>query len=217
MRKFSILLAAAGTMVAVPAMAQTAESTFTGPRAGVMLGYDRLQPGSGNGSTIDDNNHADGLLYGGDLGYDVAFGQVVVGAEGEITGSTSKVDNNPINPNNFGYGRVKAGRDLYLGGRLGYIVSPTTMVYGKVGYTNARLDLTRNDGVTNTGRSYNLDGFRVGAGVEKALSPRTYAKIEYRYSNYSDARLEYPNGANTNNFDVDTDRHQVVAGVGFRF
>ena len=217
MRKFSILLAAAGTMVAVPAMAQTAESTFTGPRAGVMLGYDRLQPGSGNGSTIADNNHADGLLYGGDLGYDVAFGQVVVGAEGEITGSTSKVDNNPINPNNFGYGRVKAGRDLYLGGRLGYIVSPTTMVYGKVGYTNARLDLTRNDGVTNTGRSYNLDGFRVGAGVEKALSPRTYAKIEYRYSNYSDARLEYPNGANTNNFDVDTDRHQVVAGVGFRF
>lgn len=217
MRKFSILLAAAGTMVAVPALAQTAESTFTGPRAGVMLGYDRLQPGSGNGSTINDDNHADGLLYGGDLGYDVAFGQVVVGAEGEITGSTSKVDNNPINPNNFGYGRVKAGRDLYLGGRLGYIVSPTTMVYGKVGYTNARLDLTRNDGVTNTGRSYNLDGFRVGAGVEKALSPRTYAKIEYRYSNYSDARLEYPNGANTNNFDVDTDRHQVVAGVGFRF
>lgn len=217
MRKFSILLAATGTMVAVPALAQTAESTFTGPRAGVMLGYDRLQPGSGNGSTINDDNHADGLLYGGDLGYDVAFGQVVVGAEGEITGSTSKVDNNPINPNNFGYGRVKAGRDVYLGGRLGYIVSPTTMVYGKVGYTNARLDLTRNDGVTNTGRSYNLDGFRVGAGVEKALSPRTYAKIEYRYSNYSDARLEYPNGANTNNFDVDTDRHQVVAGVGFRF
>ncbi|MDE0880300.1 MAG: outer membrane beta-barrel protein, partial [Sphingomonas bacterium] len=116
-----------------------------------------------------------------------------------------------------GYGRVKAGRDLYLGGRIGYLVSPTTMVYGKVGYTNARLDLTRNDTVTETGNHFNLDGYRVGAGIEKSLTPRTYAKVEYRYSNYGDARLEYANGANTNNFSVDTDRHQVMAGVGFRF
>lgn len=222
MRKFSLALTgaalAAGTMLASPVFAQTAESTFTGPRAGVILGYDGLRPGSSADSNIrGDRQGADGLLYGGDVGYDIAFGQVVVGAEGEITGSTGKVDNNPRDPNQFGYGRVKAGRDLYLGGRLGYIVTPTTMVYGKVGYTNARLDLTRNDTVTTTGQSFNLDGFRVGAGVEKALSPRTYAKVEYRYSNYSQARLEYRNGTNTNNFGVDTDRHQVVAGVGFRF
>ena len=214
----AVALAAAGTILAVPAAAQTAESTFTGPRAGVILGYDGLRPGSTEDSDIrGDNQTADGLLYGGDIGYDMAFGNVVVGAEGEITGSTGKVNNDPVDTNQFGYGRVKAGRDLYVGGRLGYIVTPTTMVYGKVGYTNARLDLTRNDTVTETGRSFTLDGFRVGAGVEKALGPKTYAKLEYRYSNYGDARLEYANGANTNNFSVDTDRHQVVAGVGFRF
>jgi len=217
MRKISIALAATATLVAVPAIAQTTNAPFTGPRAGVLLGYDRLQPGSSDNSTISDKNHADGLMYGGDLGYDVAFGNVVVGAEGEISGSTSKVDNSPRDSSQFGYGRVKAGRDLYLGGRIGYIVTPTTMVYGKVGYTNARLDLTRNDTVTETGQHFNLDGYRIGAGVEHELSPRTYAKIEYRYSNYSDARLEYANGGNTNNFGVDTDRHQVVAGVGFRF
>ena len=209
---------AVGMSLASPAAAQSAESTFTGPRAGVMLGYDGLRPGSSADSNIrGDDQSADGLLYGGEVGYDIALGGVVVGAEGEVSGSTGKVDNDPRDPNQFGYGRVKAGRDLYIGGRLGYIVSPTTMIYGKVGYTNARLDLTRNDTVTNTGQSFNLDGFRVGAGVEKALSPRTYAKVEYRYSNYSEARLEYANGANTNNFGVDTDRHQVVAGVGFRF
>jgi len=210
--------AAFGLGIAAPAMAQDAGAPFTGPRAGVILGYDGIRPGSTQDSDIrDDNRGADGLLYGGDLGYDVALGGVVVGVEGEINGSTGRVDNDPREASNFGFGRVKAGRDLYIGGRLGVLATPTTLVYGKVGYTNARLDLTRNDTVTETGRSFTLDGYRVGAGVEKELSPRTYAKVEYRYSNYGDARLEYPNGGNTDNFSVDTDRHQVVAGVGFRF
>lgn len=217
MRKVSIALATAGTLLAGPAFAQTADGPFTGPRAGVVLGYDGLRPGNTSDSAYRGDRGADGLVYGGDLGYDVAFDRVVVGAEGEITGSTAKVSNDPVDPNQFGYGRVKAGRDLYIGGRLGYLVSPTTMVYGKVGYTNARLDLTRSDGTTETGNHFNLDGYRVGAGIEHELSPRTYAKIEYRYSNYGDARLEYASGGNTNNFSVDTDRHQVVAGVGFRF
>ena len=53
--------------------------------------------------------------------------------------------------------------------------------------------------------------------IEQSLTPNTYAKLEYRYSNYSDAKLKYPNGASTGTFGVDTDRHQVAAGVGFRF
>ena len=222
MRKFSpalilALTTTAGTLFAGPAFAQATDGPFTGPRAGVVLGYDGLRPGSTSGSNIRGDRGADGLAYGGDVGYDVAFDRVVVGAEGEITESTAKVDNDPVDPNQFGYGRVKAGRDLYVGGRIGYLIAPTTMIYGKVGYTNARLDLTRNDTVTTTGNHFNLDGYRVGAGIEKSLTPRTYAKVEYRYSNYGDARLEYANGANTNNFSVDTDRHQVMAGVGFRF
>ena len=52
---------------------------------------------------------------------------------------------------------------------------------------------------------------------KKQLGGKAYAKVEYRYSNYGNARLEYPSGANTNNFSVDTDRHQLVAGVGVRF
>lgn len=48
----------------------------------------------------------------------------------------------------------------------------------------------------------------MGAGVEHKIGRTTYAKIEYRYSNYGNARLEYADGANTNNFSVDTDRHR---------
>lgn len=221
MRKF-VLTAAASALalgIAAPAFAQDAPAdvTFTGPRAGVILGYDKLQPGSGPNSDIDSDRKADGLVYGGDIGYDVALGSLVVGAEGEITGSTSKVSNSPLDAAALGYGRVKSGRDLYAGVRVGFLAAPSTLIYAKGGYTNARLDLTASDGTTTTGEHFNLDGYRLGAGVEQSIGSHTYAKVEYRYSNYGNARFEYANGANTNNFDVDTDRHQIAVGVGYRF
>ena len=212
------LAATATAALAAPAFAQDAPTTFTGPRAGVILGYDQIQPGRGPDSDIGSDHRAQGLTYGGDLGYDAAIGNsLVIGAEGEVTGSTGKVSNSPTNAAALGYGRVKAGRDLYIGGRVGVRAAPSTLIYAKGGYTNQRLDLTASDGTTETGAHYNLDGYRVGAGVEQAIGGKAYAKVEYRYSNYGAARLEYPNGANTNNFNVDTDRHQIVAGVGVRF
>lgn len=227
MRKFLLTAAtvALGFGIAAPALAQDSppppprddHGAFDGPRVGVLLGYDKLQPGRGPNSDISSDRKADGLLYGGDIGYDKDFGKFVIGAEAEVTGSTGDVSNAPTAAGALGYGQVKQGRDLYAGVRAGYKVSPTTLVYAKGGYTNGRLDLTANDGTVTTKAHYNLDGYRVGAGVEEAIGRRTYAKIEYRYSNYGSARLEYPNGANTNNFAVDTDRHQIAVGVGVRF
>lgn len=218
MRKLVLTALAASTAAAfaAPAMAQST-GPFEGPRVGVIAGYDGLRPGHGKDSSISSDNGADGFLYGVDAGYDHQMGRFVLGAEGEISGSTAKTADDPDTTDALGYGRVKAGRDLYAGVRAGYLVGPSTMLYAKGGYTNARLDLTASDGTTETGRHFNLDGYRLGAGVEQAIGTNTYAKLEYRYSNYGNARLEYANGANTNNFNVDTDRHEVVAGVGFRF
>ena len=52
-----------------------------------------------------------------------------------------------------------------------------------------------------------MEGFRVGAGAEFKLSNNMYLKGEYRYSNYG----------KIDGYDIDIDRHQVVAGVGIRF
>lgn len=220
MRMLSLAVLGAAAF-ATPAFAQDTNAPpsekppFEGPRVGVLIGYDALHPGSAPGSAITDRNGADGLLYGGEIGYDKALGGVIIGVEGEVSGSTAKATNDPVN--GLGFGRVKAGRDLYAGARIGTLIGPRTMVYAKGGYTNGRLDLVASDGTTETGEHFNLDGYRVGAGIEHQLGRHSYAKLEYRYSNYGDARLEYANGGNTDNFSVDTDRHQIVAGVGFRF
>lgn len=218
MRNLSLAVLFAGTaLVATPALAQT-DPTFTGPRVEATLGYDHVGAGSDvNNNNGRDDQKIDGLLYGGGIGYDVATASgLVLGAEGEITGSTAKSSRSNYTTD-FGFGRVKQGRDLYVGGRLGYVVAPTTMVYAKGGYTNSRLNVLAGSTNQTTDTDFNLDGYRVGAGVEHAMGPRTYAKLEYRYSNYGRGQIDYADGATSSKFDVDTDRHQVVASYGIRF
>jgi len=219
MRKLVLAAASLAALATTPAFAQSddPDKAFDGARAGILLGYDRVQPGQVPNSNIDDSNSASGLTYGGDIGYDHQSGGFVIGIEGEVTGSTASVTNNPSAAGALGFGRVKAGRDLYGGVRVGYAVAPHTLIYAKGGYTNQRLDLVASNGTTETGQHFNLDGWRAGVGLEQSLGRKAYAKLEYRYSNYGNARLEYPNGANTNNFSVDTDRHQLMAGLGIRF
>lgn len=218
MRTLIISLAVAGTALATPAFAQDANPAFTGFRIGALGGYDGIRPGSSEDSDLDgDDETVNGFLYGVDAGYDFALGGALVGAEVEYTDSTGKVETSRTDPNFFGFGRVSTGRDLYVGARAGILATPSTLVYAKGGYTNARLNVLASDGTTDQRENFEVDGYRIGAGVEQAIGTRAYAKLEYRYSNYSNADFEFRDGSTTSNFDIDTDRHQVVAGVGIRF
>ncbi len=219
MRTLILGLAAAGTALsATPAMAQDVNPAFTGFRVGALAGYDGIRPGSTQDTDLDgDNQTVNGLLYGVDAGYDFALSNFFVGVEGEYTGSTGKVETARTDPNFFGFGSVSTGRDLYVGARAGLVVAPTTLAYVKGGYTNARLNVLASDGTVDSRENFELNGYRVGAGVEQAIGSRAYAKLEYRYSNYNNADFQRVDGSTTSQFDIDTDRHQVVAGVGIRF
>ena len=217
MRMLTLAVPALSLVAAVPAVAQETNPTFTGPRVEALLGYDHV----GAGSSVSNNNgrddqKIDGLLYGGGVGYDLAVGGLVIGAEGEATGSTARSGQNSYT-STFGFGRVRQGRDLYVGGRIGVLASPTTMLYAKGGYTNAHLRVLAGSTNTTTDNAFNLDGYRVGAGVEHAIGAHSYARIEYRYSNYGRAQVDYASGGQSNKFDVDTDRHQGVVSYGIRF
>lgn len=218
----TIALIATGSLVALatPAMAQsTGGSTFTGPRIGVTGGYDVVGAGSSVDDDVNEDNEQsmDGFAYGVTAGYDFDLGGAVVGIEGEYTDSTAKTEFDDGDFEGFGFGNVDAGRDLYVGARVGAKVAPDALLYAKGGYTNAKLNILSNDGDTETDRDFKLDGWRVGAGAEYAVGRNTYVNLEYRYSNYEDANIELGDGSTTPNFDVDTDRHQVMAGVGMRF
>jgi outer membrane immunogenic protein len=206
---------AAATLFSAPAMAQDTPSGF---RAGVIGGLDIIRPGSTEDSDVDgDDQSIEGFQYGIEAGYDLPLGGAVLGIEAELSDTTGKTRVDSTDPNFFGYGEVGTGRDIYVGARLGVPVGTGTLLYAKGGYTNARLNVLASNGTEELEENFELDGWRLGAGVEKSIGTNTYAKVEYRYSNYTDADFQFANGTTTDTFEVDTDRHQIVAGVGFRF
>lgn len=217
-----ILAASVGMLaLAAPAAAQDAVAgTFTGPRVEGIVGYDINKAGSDiDDDTNEDNDQSfEGVLYGGAIGYDFDLGGFVVGVDAELTDSTADVEDEGLDTEDAGVGRVDAGRDIYLGARIGARIGSNALAYVKGGYTNARYDVLANDGVTELQTDLDTDGYRIGAGLEYAMTERTFAKIEYRYSNYSEAELDFGgDNAETDRFDIDLDRHQIVAGFGFRF
>lgn len=221
MKKTAFLIAA-GAIAAIgtPAMAQDAvNEAFTGPRAEVLLGYDISKAGStaDNDANENDDQSIDGFNYGVGLGFDFAAGGVVLGVEGEYTGSTAKTEFNDGDFEGIGIGNVETGRDLYIGARAGVLANPDLLIYVKGGYTNASYNLRTRGGTTNLDRDFRTDGYRVGAGAEYAMTENTFAKLEYRYSNYSDAEIDFDNGDEVSVPDVDIDRHQIMAGFGLRF
>ena len=222
MKKGLFLLAAASTAaIATPAAAQDYDSPFTGFKVEGLVGYDSSRPGSSE--DIDNNDDIDQSLddlnYGVGVGYDINLGSVVVGIEGEYMESdaSSEYDTSTFGAGAFGISNIEAGRDLYVGARIGAPISDRALIYAKGGYTNARYNVLATDNTTDIGTDIDLDGYRVGAGVEFALSNNLYAKAEYRYSNYQEGEVEAPSGLESDRFDVDVDRHQGVVGIGLRF
>ena len=107
--KKSVALIAGVSIAAmsVPAFAQS-NSTFTGPRAEAIVGYDVSRAGDSIDDDFNDENDQsiDGVVYGGAIGYDVALGGVVVGAEAEYTGSTAETEFEPGDSEECGLGNV---------------------------------------------------------------------------------------------------------------
>lgn len=224
MKKLNISLgtlaaSAAFVGLAAPASAQAVNPAFTGPRAEVVVGYDINKAGSDVDDDLNEDNDQsfEGVLYGGALGYDFSIAGLVVGAEAELTGSTADTDFEDGDFENAGFGNVDAGRDLYLGARVGFLAQPDLLVYAKGGYTNASYDIRASDGEEELETDLDLDGYRLGAGIEYAMTERSFAKIEYRYSNYSEGELDLAGEDESDRFGVDLDRHQIVLGYGFRF
>ncbi|WP_343518344.1 outer membrane beta-barrel protein [Sphingomonas sp.] len=194
MRFFAKVLILPAVLAAAPAMAQEAEP-FTGPSVVAVAGVDHT-----SGAGVDDT----GFLYGGAVTYDLGAGKVRYGVEAEVTGSTKGgCESGLVVAGDRGC--YNTGRDLYIGGRLGAVVGQNVLLYGKAGYTNARLSGTYNDPATPASPDYdyadNHGGYRVGAGVEFNAG-NFLVRSEYRYSNYDG---------------IAGGRHQGTVGLGVRF
>lgn len=223
MRKIllAIIFTAAST---TPVLAQSDDaSRFSGVRVEALVGYDMLRSGDGDNQELDEqggDDSIDGLTYGLGVGFDFDLGGVVAGLEGEFSDSTAKRKEGESFEGIDVAAGLTVGRDLYVGGRLGFKAGPSTLIFAKGGYTNTRIGAFAEIDGERFDDDANAGGFRVGAGVEQLFGPNAYGKLEYRYSRYS--KLDFGDDlasdiGEDSESDIDLDRHQVVVAFGFRF
>ncbi|RYG54980.1 MAG: porin family protein [Alphaproteobacteria bacterium] len=129
----------------------------------------------------------------------------VLGIEGEYSDSNLKESVSDVLVRGD-RASLKTGRDLYAGIRIGGEITPGIMLYAKGGYTNAKVKASYSDGVDSLRGSDELEGYRLGAGVETTIRG-FIGRVEYRYSDYG----------NYEGLGLQPDRHQVAAMLGYRF
>lgn len=207
-------------VLATPAAAQSDRVAPSGPRVEVRVGWDRTVLSTyASDDTVTYKDHAgrSGVTYGAEVGYDVPLGPfAIVGAYAGIDGSSTKSCLTDERLGGVSRDCVKAGRNLTAGARVGYLFGPTGLLYGKVGYSNGRVEERYTDSQfpeDNYRDGTNRDGFHLGGGVEIGRAKGVYGKVEYVYTNYNG----YEFVDRTTTAKLDLDRHQVVAGMGYRF
>jgi outer membrane immunogenic protein len=147
------------------------------------------------------NGNKTGATGGGFLGYRIQFGSVVAGIEGDVnaksvSSSYAAYDANGFRAESFN-GTAKQGADGSIRGRLGYLVTPWTLVYGTGGvafgsvsgsFSYAAHEIDGLCGIvcasTVGGGSWSTTrtGATGGAGVETLITQALTLRLEYRYT-----------------------------------
>lgn len=213
MKSSGVSVALASLMMATPAAAQN----FDGFRAEARLGYDWVSLEAeyrDPATTVTSENNEDGLVFGGELGYDFAVGPAVtLGVYAGVDFSDADFCR-PVAQ--VEQGCLEVRRNFYIGARAGFQAGSSTLIYGKAGYSNGRARVNFDDlqdAVDDLAGSRSRDGWHMGAGVEQNFGPNFYGKLEFVYTFYGDVDFANPDYAVT----LDGDRTQIVAGMGLRF
>ncbi len=221
MKTVATITAAALAAAASPAAAQAIVDTPLGPRIELRVGWDRLDAVTEvhDGASREEVTTGDsGITYGGEVGYDMVLsGASVVGIYAGLSKSTFETcDDLSFGATVIARDCLSAGREIAVGGRIGFVTGPNSLVYLKGGYSNGEFRRDVRNIVTpadNFRETTKLDGFHLGAGGEFGLTSRAYGKLEYLYTNYAADK------GTVDQYRIETglERHHVLAGLGYRF
>lgn len=181
-----------------------AAEPFSGPFVGVQAGWEQSDVGTtstplGTANLGRSNDTVTGGIF---AGYDYKLTpKIVAGVEAGI----NLTDNDDLTATSAGRSvSIDPERSLDFSARLGYLVNDRTLVYGRAGYTNVRAETTLTTATGTRSGKADLDGWLVGAGVERSLSDNLSTRLEYRYSDLSEGDGKF-------------DRHQILLGVAYHF
>ena len=130
---------------------------------------------------------ASGGLFGVSGGYNFTAGRFLVGPYAEFNWTNDSADLSAIN----GRYTAKLSHDdeWSIGGRLGYLVSPHTVVYGLAAFTGADASISTSKAVKGLESDVTFNGYTLGLGAESIVSRDVSLKLEGRWSQFDEATL----------------------------
>ncbi|MFT4080346.1 outer membrane protein [Rhodomicrobium sp.] len=165
-----------------------AEPTWTGFHVGLGVGAEAVNHdldfseyyGSNSQSLAGlDGISATGVIGTVEVGYDRQYGNFVGGVFFNYDFGDDVSTDAHLGPINASF---KQTDSWTVGGRLGYLVNPSTLAYVLGGYTESTFEL----GVSEFGFSKDVDysGWTIGGGLQTRLGGNWFLKGEYRYTEF---------------------------------
>ena len=238
--------APSGTEMKEAAPAPSCDFNWTGFYVGLNVGYSRGDPGDTEFSPLPDvpsffdlekttlNTDPDGVIGGGQIGYNYQWNMWVFGAEADFQGSdmggtafASPITNSIGDSVPDSFLRAHQNTD-WLGtvrGRIGFAPLCRLLVYATGGLAYGHVNFAADTHYATIDYSTSFDktreGWTVGGGLEYALTHRWSIKAEYLYYNLgNEVRIVNPVPANPP-FQVrnqwDTTANTLRCGLNFHF
>jgi outer membrane immunogenic protein len=185
--------------------------TWTGAYVGVHAGYAWGSGSLGAFGTGFGSSDIDGAFGGGQIGYNwqQPGSNWVLGVEADVSGGDIGYDETVP-----GVGSASTSINVMgtVRGRLGFTITPQTLIYGTGGFAWARNTVDINiPGFLVASSSATHTGWAAGAGIEHAFAPNWTARVEYLHTDYgSETYFNSPLGLS-----ADTD--QVRVGLNYLF
>jgi outer membrane immunogenic protein len=221
---------AADLPVKAPLVAAPQAYNWTGFYVGANIGYGWGDSKSGTtdfydpafvGSIPGTSNSMNGVIGGGQVGYNQQFGNIVFGLEGDFSGTGIK---GSVTDTVLGYTATSSIDWLATGrGRLGFSFD-RSMVYATggvaVGRVKVKLDDAYPSGVITTASTTTHVGWTIGAGIETALSPNWSVRAEYLYVDLGSERnnhYEPAPGWSQISYDSTITANIARVGINYKF
>jgi outer membrane immunogenic protein len=171
---------------------------------------DGSYPGAGTAYS----HNTSGWQFGGHLGYQYQWNQLVFGVE--VGGSFVDSRGSVTCPNPTFSCEEKAQSLFEVVGKVGWAID-RVLVYGKAGWGGESIKSTTTPTFPGYDETRFLDGFLVGGGVEYAFTPNWLIGVEYMHLNLSQDRFAATPFVAGVTRDIKGDDNMVRARLSYRF
>jgi outer membrane immunogenic protein len=152
-----------------------------------------------------------------DYGGEGIFGTVALGFDrvirpGWVAGAFVDYDFGSTISSGSGSFSIDHNYSWAVGGRLGFLANPSTLIYGTAGYTQAEFETS-----PQSFKSPTFAGYFVGAGIETFLRENWTLKLEYRYSDFGSETINELEDCWDKGSDLDPSTHTARLVLSYRF